>query len=116
MTRPTLARLRGLDAETWRAATWWSPVTYQLVFAATFGLGWLLSKWPFDPYTRFRTLALTPTVIVTVGSLLIAAASLSAVSPLRRGLGVAIAGSAVATLVFVLVYTTWMYPLWEPDE
>lgn len=114
MTHPTLDRLRQLDGATWRTATWWSPVMIQVVFAVLWGLGWLLAKWPFDPETRFRTLILTPTVITTAVSLLIGHASLSASSPRCRGIGLAIAGSALALLAMMLIYTLGVLPWLDP--
>jgi hypothetical protein len=111
----TLARIRELDTGAWRAATWWAPVAFQAVFAVLFGLGWLLSKWPFDPDTRFRTIVLTPPFICTVASLLIGAPLLSAESPRRRGFGLAVAGSGAAVLVTILVYALWVLPWLEPN-
>lgn len=88
---------------------------FQVVFTVLFGLGWLLSKWPFDSETRFRTIALTPTVITTVASLLIGVKLLAGESPRRRAVGLAIAGSAVAVLAMMLIYAVWMLPWMEPN-
>jgi ABC-type sugar transport system permease subunit len=110
-----LVRIRELDTRAWRVATWWVPVTFQAVFAVLLGLGWLLSKWPFEPETRFRTIVLTPTIICTVASLLIGAWLLSAESLRRRGFGLAVAGSGVAVLATMLVYAVWVLPWLEPN-
>jgi hypothetical protein len=115
MPSATLTRIRELDARAWRAATWWAPVTFQIVFAVLFGLGWLLSKWPFEPETRLRIIVLTPTVITTVASLLIGAGLLFTESPRRRGFGLAVAGSAVAVVAMMLVYALWVMPWLEPN-
>jgi hypothetical protein len=114
MPSATLAGIRELDARAWRAATWWAPVIFQVVFTVLSVTGWLLAKWPLGPHGAFVTVMPVAALITTVASLLIGARLVSAESPRCRALGPAIAGSAVAALAIILLFCLWILPWLEP--
>ena len=61
---PSVARIRHLDTQAWRTATWSAPFVVQLVVAALLILMWLLGKWTFAQHSTFeaeRALLLTAT-------------------------------------------------------
>jgi hypothetical protein len=109
---PSLARIRDLDTQAWRTATWSAPFVVQLVFAALLILMWLLGKWPFEKHDTFKAegaLFLTATAIAALGSLAISGVLLTSRSSRGRGLAVSLAGSAAVVLIGAVVYDFWVF-------
>lgn len=99
------ARLRVQDNAVWRTATRAAPLVVQVVFAAAFGIGWLLSRFPIDSHTGYRLMLAATVASTAVAALLIGAMMLRCESPRKRGLGLAIGGSALALLAGGLTWT-----------
>ena len=110
---PSVARIRHLDTQAWRTATWSAPFVVQLVVAALLILMWLLGKWPFAQHSTFeaeRALLLTATGIAALGSLAISGVLLlTSRSSRGRGLAVSLAGSATVVLIGGVIYAFWVF-------
>ena len=91
-------RIRMQDNVVWRTATRSLPVVIQIVFAAAFGVGWLLGHLPIESHAGYRIMLAATFTITAFASLLIGAQFLRADSPRRRGLGLAVGGSGLALL------------------
>ncbi|PQM53275.1 MULTISPECIES: hypothetical protein [Mycolicibacter] len=92
------ARIRAQDNDVWRTATRSAPIVVQLVFAAAFGVGWLLGHFPIDSHAGYRIMLAATFIITAFASLLVGARILGSRSPRRRGLGLAVGGSGLALL------------------
>lgn len=104
---PSVARIRDLDADAWRTATWSAPFVIQLVLAAQLILMWLLGKWPFATHCAYggeRVWSLTATAIAALASLAICGVLATSRSSRGRGLAVSIAGSAAVVFVGGVMY------------
>ncbi len=110
---PSVARIRHLDTQAWRTATWSAPFVVQLVVAALLILMWLLGKWTFAQHSTFeaeRALLLTATGIAALGSLAISGVLLLISRSSRgRGLAVSLAGSATVVLIGGAIYAFWVF-------
>ncbi|MGV0700040.1 hypothetical protein [Mycolicibacter kumamotonensis] len=112
MPSAILARVRDGGPAFWRTATRSAPLVVQAVLAALIGIGWLgLSGSPLSYGTPFRWLATAAFIVPTVAALVIGAVLLRAESPYRRGVGLAVCGSAVVTFIsglfYVLIFLPW---------
>ncbi|OBK84805.1 hypothetical protein [Mycolicibacter sinensis] len=114
MLNTMLIRIRAQDADVWRIATRSAPVVVQFVWAALFGIGWLLGRLPLDNHAGFRILVATASVLTTVGALVVGGVLLRAETPRRRGLGLAIGGSGIAASASGLVYALIFLPIMDP--
>lgn len=90
------ARIRLQDNDVWRIATRSVPVVVQFVFAAAFGVGWLLGHLPINSHAGYRMMLAATFTITALTSLLIGARMLRFESPRRRGVGLAVGGSGLA--------------------
>ncbi|BBX24052.1 hypothetical protein MTER_34630 [Mycolicibacter terrae] len=114
MLRTTLSQIRLQDNDVWRTATRSSPIVVQFVWAALFGIGWLLGRRPVESHIEFRILVTVATVLTTVVALSIGKALLRSDSTRRRGVGLGIAGSGIAVLVGGLAFALIFLPIVEP--
>ncbi|MCV7386352.1 hypothetical protein [Mycolicibacter longobardus] len=113
MPTAILARIRDGDPDFWRAATRSAPLVVQVVLAAVIGVVWLsFSSVPLSYGTAFRYLATAALIVPTAAALVIGTALLRAESPRRRGVGLAVCGSAVVTfisgLAYALIFVPWL--------
>lgn len=114
MPSAILARVREGDPDFWRTATRSAPLVVQAVLATVIGIGWLsLSGSPLSYGTAFRYLATAAFIVSIAAALVISTVLLRADSPRRRGVGLAVFGSAVVTFISGLAYALIFLPWWE---
>lgn len=114
MPSAILARVRELDTDSWRLATWLSPVAFQVGLATFYGIGWLLSQGLIDSYTALPALVVAAAGGTAAACLLAGAALLVTRSSRLHGFGLSIAGSGVAVLFGGLVYAPLLLTLLKP--
>ncbi|MEB3021507.1 hypothetical protein [[Mycobacterium] crassicus] len=113
MPEAILARIRDGDPAFWKSATRSAPIVVQIVIAATIGLAWLLSNLPIDGQAAFPILSMTAITVPTAASLPVGLMLLRVDSPRRRGMGLAISGSAVVVFISGLFYALIFLPWFE---
>lgn len=111
MTGALLARVRALDTDGWRAATWATPVAFQATVALMWGIGWLLVRWPLGHRAPFPVVMSAAALVTLAVSVLLGAVLLAEGSPRRRGCGAAIAGCGVTALAMALLYDWVLVPI-----
>lgn len=114
MPSEILSRIRAADTEVWRTATRSLPIVVQVVLAAVIGIGWLwLSGSPLSYGTAFRCLATAAFIVSIAAALVISTVLLRVESPRRRGVGLAVCGSAVMVFISGLFYALIFLPWFE---
>lgn len=114
MPSAILARIRHGDPDFWRTATRSAPLVVQGVLAAVIGIGWLwVSGGPLSYGTVFRNLGAAALIVPPAAALVVGAVLLRAESPQRRGVGLAVCGSAVAVFISGLFYMLIFLPWFE---
>jgi hypothetical protein len=108
-----LARIRDGDPAFWKSATRSAPVVVQIVIAATIGVAWLVSNLPIDGHAAFHIVSTTAIAVPTAVSLLVGLMLLRVESPRRRGVGLAVCGSAVMVFISGLFYALIFLPWFE---
>lgn len=104
--------MRDIDTDTWRVATWATPVAFQVVVAGLAAVMWPLGQLPpLGPGADSQTVGLCGLAITTPLWMLAGAVLLSGRSPRWRGIGLAIAGSGVVMMLFGLTYLLVVLPL-----
>ncbi|HET9877031.1 MAG TPA: hypothetical protein VFQ37_14920 [Mycobacterium sp.] len=105
-----------IDTDTWRVATWLTPVSFQVVVAGLAGVMWLLARLPpFGPHGDFKQVGLCGIAITTPLWMWLGARLRSGPSPRRRGIGLSLAGSAAVLLAGGLAYLLLLVLLWDPE-
>jgi hypothetical protein len=102
----TLSRLRTLDGDVWRFATWAAPFTVQAVLGVAVGVTWLLGRSPSSLH-GFSQYALG-----AGGTLLLAGVATGALlmrgSARAKGFAISIIGSFVVALIGATAYGFWI--------
>ncbi|GBE66747.1 hypothetical protein MFM001_32090 [Mycobacterium sp. MFM001] len=114
---PEDAQMSLPDTGVWRVATWFVPVTVQVVLALSAGAMWVLSKGPLGGRDSFGSLVLTGATVGTAISLLAGGyLARSKEPPRRRAIGMSIAGAGIAVFVGAAAYALWLLPWLEPGD
>lgn len=113
MPNAIVARIRDSDPAFWRSATRSAPIVVQIVLAAIIGIGWLAMSGSTLSYgTAFRYLAAAAFIVSTAAALVAGSVLLRADSPRRRGVGLAVCGSAmvvfISGLFYALIFLPWL--------
>ncbi|OBB31380.1 hypothetical protein A5792_15935 [Mycolicibacterium peregrinum] len=97
-----------MSSDTWRTATLSVPVVFQVVLTLFLLTTWATRKWVLVGDT-FRTTMTTGAATSTVIALVISISLLKAGASRRRGVGLAVAGSAAAVLIGWMLAAFWIY-------
>lgn len=114
MPSAILARIRDGDPDFWRTATRSAPLVVQVVLAGIIGVGWLWTNGgPLSYGTAFLYLVTATYIVSTAAALVVGTMLLRAESPRRRGVGLAVCGSAVVVFISGLAYALIFLPWFE---
>jgi hypothetical protein len=100
---PSTVRLRGLDDNAWRTATWLAPFVAPVLLGAMIAILWLVGKLPvFEVHER--AWFLTGVAGTVMPSLAICLGLLASPSSQLRAVAVSVAGSSAIVLVGSVIY------------
>lgn len=101
---------RRFDEQTWKVATWSTPILFQLVCGLFLAAMLTATKFGFRDNTRVAEChkVLAATGLAVLIALIVAAPFLAAHRPTVRGLGLGTAGAALIFLIGALGYVFWL--------
>jgi len=100
---PSIGRPFGLDHQTWRTATWFTPFVAPALLLATIIVLWFVGKLPAFAIPE-RAWLLTGALCTAIASLAISCVLLASRSSQLRGVALSIAGSSVIVLAGCVAY------------